>query len=157
MTKKVIDYSMTIIYKIVCKDLSIKEIYVGHTTDFKSRKYQHKNKCKTSTYKIYQTIKENGDWKNWEMIEVEKYPCADGNEARARERYWYEILEASLNTRNPICNVEDYRKNKKEWEENNKERVKEYRKKNYEKNQEKRREYNKQYYQRKKKLSSTNI
>ena len=30
-------------------------------------------------------IRENGDWNNWSMIEIEKYPCNDDNEARARE------------------------------------------------------------------------
>ena len=31
MPKKIIDYSKTIIYKIVCNDLTITEVYVGHT------------------------------------------------------------------------------------------------------------------------------
>jgi hypothetical protein len=33
------------------------------------------------------------------MIEIEKYNCNDGNEARARERYWFEELQAKLNTK----------------------------------------------------------
>ena len=37
-----IDYSNTMFYKIVCKDLDIKDFYVGHTTDFKTRKNCHK-------------------------------------------------------------------------------------------------------------------
>ena len=36
------------------------------------------------------------------MMEIEKYPCSDGNEARARERHWCETLKASLNDRTPI-------------------------------------------------------
>ena len=32
MPRKVVDYSKTVIYKIVCKDLNITELYVGHTT-----------------------------------------------------------------------------------------------------------------------------
>jgi acyl-ACP thioesterase len=31
------------------------------------------------------------------MVEIEKYTCDDGNEARARERYWVESLNAKLN------------------------------------------------------------
>jgi len=38
MPKKEIDYSNTIIYKIVCRDLNIKECYVGHTTNFTKQK-----------------------------------------------------------------------------------------------------------------------
>lgn len=34
MTRKPIDYSKGKIYKIVCKDLDIIDIYVGSTTDF---------------------------------------------------------------------------------------------------------------------------
>ena len=34
MQKVEIDYSNTIIYKIVCKDPLIKDVYVGHTTNF---------------------------------------------------------------------------------------------------------------------------
>jgi len=131
MTKKVIDYSKTIIYKIVCKDLSVVDVYVGNTTDFKSRKAQHKYKAKTFDFKIYQIIRDNGGWENWDMIEIEKYPCADGNEARARERYWYETLEASLNTINPNRNKKEYREKTKkiraekdkEWYSKNREEI----------------------------------
>ena len=40
-----IDFSKTIMYKICCKNLNIIDIYVGHTTDFKKRKYCHKSDC----------------------------------------------------------------------------------------------------------------
>ena len=45
MPSKPIDYGNTHFYKIVCKDVSIKECYVGHTTDFTKRKSQHKHLC----------------------------------------------------------------------------------------------------------------
>ena len=31
------------------------------------------------------------------MYEIEKFPCLDNNEARARERHWYETLNANMN------------------------------------------------------------
>ena len=37
-----IKYNNTLIYKIVCNDLNIKDVYVGHTTDFRRRKNCHK-------------------------------------------------------------------------------------------------------------------
>ena len=52
MSKKFIDYSNTIIYKIYCKDENVKNIYVGHTTDFEVRKNSHKNSSKYSNLKI---------------------------------------------------------------------------------------------------------
>ena len=44
MPRKEIDYSKTVIYKIVCNDLNVKDVYVGHTTDFTKRKATHKSK-----------------------------------------------------------------------------------------------------------------
>ena len=86
-----INYQNTIIYKIVCNDLNIKDLYVGHTTDFKRRKSEHKLNCnnqKSEKYnmKIYKVIRNNQGWDNWSMIEIEKYPCNDSKEATARER-----------------------------------------------------------------------
>jgi predicted GIY-YIG superfamily endonuclease len=45
MPKRIIDYSKTIIYKIVCKDTEIKDVYVGSTTQFTKRKASHKSAC----------------------------------------------------------------------------------------------------------------
>jgi hypothetical protein len=101
-----IDYSNIVIYKIVCNDLSITDCYVGHTTDFIRRKQSHKYFCtnennkKKNNYKVYATIRKNGEWDNYCMIEIEKYPCKDANEASAKEREWFEILN-SLNTHVP--------------------------------------------------------
>ena len=106
MPKQNIDFSKTIIYKIVCKDLNIQDVYIGHTTDFRARKTRHKAGCLNENGKhynlnIYKIIRENGSWDNWEMIEIEKYPCNDSNEAGKRERYWYELNHATLNTMYP--------------------------------------------------------
>jgi hypothetical protein len=38
MPKTTIDYSKTVIYKIVCNDLDVKDIYIGSTTEFTKRK-----------------------------------------------------------------------------------------------------------------------
>ena len=103
MPKDNIDYSNTIIYKIYCNDSSVTDIYVGHTTNFIKRKYQHKVLCnKKSKLKIYDIIQKNGGWNNWTMIEIAKYVCQDVTEARIREQEHYELLKPSLNTINPI-------------------------------------------------------
>jgi hypothetical protein len=143
MPKKPMDYSKTIIYKLVCNDLNITDLYVGHTTDFKSRKQNHKQSvenindtnynCKKATY-----IREHGGWNAWSMIEIEKFPCNDKQEACARERYWYETLGATLNSRCPI-------KSSKEYYEDNKEHLLEKSKEYYYKNREHKLEYQKQY------------
>jgi hypothetical protein len=102
MPRRNIDYSKTIIYKIVCNDLNIKDIYVGSTTDFTRRKSSHKSTCnnelsKSFNFKVYKYIRENDGWDNWNMVEIEKYSCHDSNESKARERYWIELLKSSLN------------------------------------------------------------
>jgi len=113
------DYSKTIIYKIVCNDLNITECYVGHTTNFIQRKNRHKSNCNCETndsynFKIYKFIRDNGNWNNWTMIEIEKYPCNDINEATARERYWYEQLNSKLNTDCPARTQKEYYNTNKE-------------------------------------------
>ena len=155
MTKTNIDYSKTIIYKIVCNDLNIKDIYVGHTTDFTKRKSCHKTRCHNINgnhynYKVYECIRKNGDWSNWSMLEIEKFPCNDSNEARSRERYWIEITKAGLNSISALQTEEELKKMKKDYmniyKEKNKERKKitdnNYRQKNKEKIKEKVRLYN---------------
>jgi predicted GIY-YIG superfamily endonuclease len=111
MPKKEVDYSKTVIYKIVCNDLSITALYVGSTTQFTKRKSQHKTVCnssyKQSEFKVYKIIRDNGGWDNWAMIQIEEYPCLNGNEARARERYWYEQLNATLNAQKPTLTEEE--------------------------------------------------
>jgi hypothetical protein len=101
-----INYQNTVIYKIVCNDLNVKDVYVGHTTNFTKRKYQHKYKTvykkgHSYEYKIYKTIRQYGGFENWSMIEIEKYPCNDKLSASKKERYYYELLNANLNTLNP--------------------------------------------------------
>jgi len=144
MPKKVMDYSKCVIYKLVCNDLTVTDCYVGHTTNFTQRKKHHKdstNIINNQKYnrKTYDFIRDNGGWDNFSMIEIEKYPCKDHNEATARERYWYEILTAKLNTNIP-------NRSKKEWYEANKEKIKEKSKEYYDTNKEKLLTKQKEYY-----------
>ena len=72
MPKKAIDYSTCCIYKIEHIDNDIL-VYVGHTTNFTNRKYQHKSNCINETskeynHKVYHLIRENGGWEAFNMI-----------------------------------------------------------------------------------------
>jgi hypothetical protein len=143
MPKVPTDYSKTIIYKIVCKDLNINDCYVGHTTNFIKRKADHKSNCnninsKKYNFYVYQYIRDNGGWDNFTMIEIEKYPCNDKREAEAQERYFLEQLGATLNSFIPNRSI-------KEWREDNKEYFKQYRDNNKDKIKEYFKEYHKQY------------
>ena len=104
MPKTDIDYGNTIIYKIYCKDTNIKDLYVGHTTNFVQRKYAHKM-CVISNYensKLYKVIRENGGWENWTMDIVDFFNCNNQYEARIKEQQYFISLHANLNTLEPI-------------------------------------------------------
>jgi hypothetical protein len=140
MPRVPIDYAKTMIYKIVCNDLSITECYVGHTTDFVRRKQCHKNRCanekdKKHNLKIYKAIRDNEGWENWCIVEIEKFPCEDSFKACARERYYYEQQHSTLNMVFPQRNAKEYRdmnkekksENRKSYNLSNKEKIKERR------------------------------
>ena len=102
MPKVEIDYSNTIIYKIICKDPNVKDIYVGHTTNFVQRKYHHKYSSYKDKCKLYQVIRNNGGWKNWTMEIVDFCKCNDQYEARKKEQEYFILLNATLNSNEPI-------------------------------------------------------
>ena len=135
MPKTPIDYSTTIIYKLVKNDdYDNANVYVGSTTDFVKRKYSHKNCCnnekqKDHNEKKYQYIRENGGWDCFYMIEVEKFPCNDKREAEAREEYWRCHFNAQLNTRKAYTTYEERLEQNKKHDEKRKEERKEYHKK----------------------------
>jgi len=168
MPKIPIDYSKTIIYKIVCNDLNVNQCYVGHTTDMTKRKWGHKSVCnndknKGHNHKIYKIIRENGGWDNWNMLLVEKFPCKDKYDACKREREVYEELDAKMNMLIPYRTQEEikqyhkqydqeyyqtnkeYKKQKfKEYNQLNKQKISAYKKKYREANQQKISERNKE-------------
>ena len=153
MPKINIDYSNTIIYKIVCKDINIKDLYVGHTTNFVKRKYQHKFRSENENFNVYTFIRQNGGWDNFEMLEVEKHTCNNGNEARTQERFWIENLNANLNMSLPTQTMTEYcekqkvkrSEQQKIYTIKNKDKLKVYQNQWYEKNKEQVLENSKQY------------
>lgn len=174
MPRQPIDFSKTIIYKIICKDINITDCYVGQTTDFKTRKSKHKFCCNNINNKhhnlyIYKFIREHYGWNNWNMIEIEKFPCKDIFEATKQERIRTEELKATLNSNVPSRtqqqHYEDnkehfllYRKNyyKQNYENifkqvanykaEHKEQISEYQKKYWEENKETILKYKKEVY-----------
>ncbi len=146
------DYSKCVNYKLCCKNLDVKEIYVGSTCNFTKRKNEHKsstNNLNSKNYniKVYKFIRDNGGFENWEMIMIEEYPCGNKMQKVKRERYWCEELKSELNSDVPGRTI-------KEYYENNKKKYSEYTKEYYENNKkycekysEKRRVYTKEYYE----------
>ena len=128
MPRKAKDFSKGLIYKLCCKDTTIKEIYVGSSTNFTQRKRSHKNCCNLSSQnrhnlKVYQFIRENGGWDNWDMVLIEYFPCETELDLCRRENYFMNELQASLNSQSPHI-YENSKEQLHEWYKNNKEKHK---------------------------------
>ena len=114
-----VNYDKSSIYKLCSKDLNVKEIYVGSTVNFTRRKCHHKYSCNNPDspihhFKVYEYIRNNGGFENWDMIEVEAYCAADKKDLHKRERYWIENLESRLNCKIPGRTIKEYRDDNKE-------------------------------------------
>ena len=126
MPKRNVDYSKTIIYKLVnydCPELS----YIGSTTNRTRRKQQHKC-CATNSsaqgynFKVYKIIRENGGWESWHMINIKEFPCANKREAEAEEDRIIQELKANMNSKRAYQTKKAYREvNKEILAEKNKE------------------------------------
>ena len=119
MPRTSIDYTNTHFYKIVCKDTSITDCYVGHTTDFKTRRYGHKQKCndvnsKAYNFEVYTFIRNHGGWENFDMVLVETQMCVNALDAYRVERIHIERLKAMLNMRLPSRTSKEYYEDRKE-------------------------------------------
>ena len=144
MPGKAFDYGKTEIYKIIHVDPDIDLCYVGHTTNFVQRRKNHKYNCelysKNHGNNVYEVIRNDGGWKNFKMVFVEKWPCETQREALAREQYWIEILKPNMNTHMA-------QRSHQQWCKDNKEHLVEYGKEYRLKNKDKIIEYQKEYKQ----------
>jgi len=163
MPKKPVDYSKTIIYTIVSKD----SIYVGSTTNYTKRKYQHKisitnENGKSYNLKLYKTIRENEEWN---IQPHSKFPCNDGVEQKLEEQRIRTLLKADLNMiscgtglNHSVLGEKEYKKQyytenkdklseqQKQYKTDNKDKISEQNKHYYTENKDKISEKQKQYY-----------
>ena len=90
MPRKKMDYSNTHFYTIVCKDLDVKDCYVGHTINSKNRRSSHKTLCYNTNCKdynmpLYQFIRNNGGWNNFDLVLIETMEVKNSLETRKKE------------------------------------------------------------------------
>lgn len=132
MPRKAIDYSKACIYKICCRDAEILDLYVGSTTDLVKRRYAHKLNCRDPNqqghgYQVYNFIRENGGWDNWEVVQVESFKCSNSEDLCQREREVFDILKPSLNKNRPKVTSDEAAARRlathKAWREANSETV----------------------------------
>lgn len=110
------------IYKIVCCDNMITDIYVGSSVSTYNRFLQHKkNYKKEVNNKIYNCIRNNGGFENWKYEIIER--DIDKSQQRIREQYWIEQLNATLNERRAYTDEETAKEIRKKHEAPNKEEL----------------------------------
>ena len=85
-------------YVIRHPDLGLE--YVGHTTNFDGRKWNHKAcaSMPNPTQRVYQAIQANGGWTAWEMVKIAEFPCKTRQEAVIEEERYRVERGSSLNT-----------------------------------------------------------
>jgi hypothetical protein len=102
MPRTMVDYSKSCVYRIAWKDTTY---YVGSTTNFTNRKFQHKYAAKDmkNEFKLYKFIRDNGGWTDeWCMVLVNEYPdCKTANELHQYERDAYDFYKPELNIYKP--------------------------------------------------------
>jgi hypothetical protein len=149
-----LDYQQGKIYTIRCRtDNTL--IYVGSTTQqLCKRFYQHKiysnrNKCKHLLF--YKSVNDN--WDNWYIELYELYPCSCKEELERKEGEIIRLI-GNLNMKIAGRTHNEYRQDhlvelkekRKEWENNNKDSIKEYQDYYREQNREKNIKYARNYY-----------
>lgn len=117
------------IYKITCRTNS-DLVYVGSTKDFNHRIGVHKHYANNDKkdFILYENIKENGGWDNWDCSIIEHLECDNRHDATIREGFYIDDLKASLNMAK-IHHTEELRKASfakasKKYTEKNKEELK---------------------------------
>ena len=120
------DYSNCTIYKIVCKDPKIKDIYIGSTINFTKRMSEHKCRCHNPNcnaynhYK-YKFIRENGGWSNFDMVIIREVNCNSRQELEVIERECIEEFNATLNKQIPSRTPEEIQEYHHHYREKNRE------------------------------------
>ena len=139
-----------IFYKIVNVNGDVDLCYVGSTANWKQRHEQHKNTCKNETHKgynckLYKTIRENGGWQEFKMVEIGKAEQLTLTQARQKEEEYRVELKANMNTHKCFTSCEEKTDYKKQYRIDNIDKVKEYHKQYHIDNADKKRDYDKQY------------
>lgn len=141
--KEINDY---IFYKIVCISDDIDLCYVGSTANWKARNHAHKSNCNNENSKnynnnIYKSIRENGGWSNFKMIEIGKKEQLTKREAEQVEEDYRVELKANMNMKKCFRTEEQRQEQIKEYYQNNKEKRKEQWRKYYQNNKKQHEKY----------------
>ena len=152
-------YQYTKIYKLICKDTNITDIYIGSTNNINKRKILHKynttnQKSKSHNFRVYQFIRDNGGWNNWDIIIIENYPCENKKQSLIREEEIRKELQPTLNTNKATKTKEEHKIQRQKYYLDNKELFQEHSKKYREENREYDLQRKRDWYKQKKNIQS---
>jgi len=143
------DFSNCYIYHIKSMDGVVH--YVGSTSNMNSRKSSHKYNCSHENNKnynldIYQYIRNNGGFDNFEIIPIRKLEnVSNKNDLLIAERTEMEKYTGLKNMRGSYQTNEEHLQQISLWQKNNPEKHNQYSKKYYESNKEYYTEYNRKW------------
>ena len=147
-----IDYSNTLIYKVVCKDPLIEDFYLGYTTvGHATICDRFQSRCKNDTWFVCAFIRTHGGFENWRVQTIDSVCCASSLEARTELRKHFDASTPSLNRNLPTRTSTEYKRTEKSrakqeiYRGENKEKIHNLQRAIYQRNKEmisiKRREY----------------
>jgi hypothetical protein len=89
--------------------------YIGSCKDFHKRTNKHRFNCSNPNstnyhHKVYQFMRENGGFDNFDFVEICK---CENDKLREMEQYHIDFIKPSLNEINATCDKKEY---KKKWE-----------------------------------------
>jgi len=125
------------VYKLVCKDPSKTDFYVGSTKNIYRRAYNHYTSSsvpqnKEYNYKKNVYIRENGGWDNFQLIKLCDVNYTNPLELRIKEQEFIDLLKPTLNDKRAY-NSREYMK---KYRDSRKHIKKEHNRKYYLKNRE---------------------
>ena len=110
------------IYRISHKlDYDNDNVYIGSTVDLHKRKICHKSSCineksKDFHYKLYQYIRENGGFDNFQFTILRVCNNTDKKELFKLEQSFIDVYEPTLNINNALQTKKEWRKKIKKQE-----------------------------------------
>tara|TARA_R110000823_G_scaffold161566_1_gene293032 strand:- start:18 stop:794 length:777 start_codon:yes stop_codon:yes gene_type:complete len=150
MPLKAIDYTKAVIYKIQHIDIE-NLLYIGSTTDFATRKSNHKKACNNTSDKkrnsmVYRMIRENGGWEKFNMVVIPTEPCTTKMELLTLEDKLMRQMRSNMNTNKAHNTPDENREYNKQYYIDNTELLNEKQKQYNKKNAEHIKSYQLQYY-----------
>ena len=120
------------VYIIRCRNLAVQDCYIGSTEDVRMRRMQHKSSCnnensKNYNLKVYQFIRANGGWDNFEMVQIGSVWNKATKSLVEIEQDYIDTYKSNLNCKRAYTSEEQKKEynnqQKKEYYQKNKNKI----------------------------------